>query len=95
MFPIVHKISLVFAVGRLYHKNRTKKIRRPSAAGKERYEHTKENPDSLRRLLTAVLVLAPTALAAEAEIPYIPQTVPAASLLRQTRGGRRTGSCCW
>ena len=36
-------------------------------------------------LLTAVLVLAPTALAAEAEIPYIPQT----------RGGRRTGSCCW
>ena len=49
LFPIVHKISLVFAVGRLYHKNRTKKIRRPSAAGKERYEHTKENPDSLRR----------------------------------------------
>ncbi|CAN4039376.1 hypothetical protein BBBGCB_BBBGCB_01700, partial [Dysosmobacter welbionis] len=35
LFPIVHKISLVFAVGRLYHKNRTKKIRRPSAAGKE------------------------------------------------------------
>ena len=31
-------------------------------------------------LLTAVLVLAPTALAAEAEIPYIPQTVPAAQL---------------
>ena len=43
-------------------------------------------------LLTAVLVLAPTALAAEAEIPRLSRRP---SLLRQTRGGRRTGSCCW
>ena len=46
-------------------------------------------------LLTAVLVLAPTALAAEAEIPYTPRLSRRPSLLRQTRGGRRTGSCCW
>ena len=39
-------------------------------------------------LLTAVLVLAPTALAAEAEIPYIPQTVPAAQLAPADQRGQ-------
>lgn len=39
-------------------------------------------------LLTAVLVLAPTALAAEAEIPYIPQTVPAAQLAPADQRGK-------
>ena len=39
-------------------------------------------------LLTAVLVLAPTALAAEAEIPYIPQTVPAAQLAPTDQRGQ-------
>ena len=39
-------------------------------------------------LLTAVLVLAPTALAAEAEIPYIPQTVPADQLAPADQRGQ-------
>ena len=39
-------------------------------------------------LLTAVLALAPTALAAEAEIPYIPQTVPAAQLAPADQRGQ-------